>query len=313
MLRTWFFICLFCLATRPCFGLEITLRPTVAVNGVDISLGDIADFDTDSELTRALATKTVGQAGQPGQDITLDAAALIQQLAATPDLPADILWSGAATIKVHRNGITVGTEKIQEFLDAYFAGHNAELPKEDVRFVLDKLPVPFVLPAGELKCEVFPSDPDIIGSSRFSMIFTVDGKVRKNISLPGHFEARIAIAAGQLPRGTVLAAQRLAMEIRDITAVKQPCLDPSLLIGKIALKTIKPGAAIELSAVQAPPLVRKGEMVKIVLNKGGISLSTLGIAKADGVKGEIIRVQNTNSNKILQCRVAATGLVEVAL
>lgn len=313
MLRTWFFICLFCLAARPCFGLEIAFRPTVAVDAVEIALGDIADFDEDSETSRALATRTVGQAGQPGQDVTLDAAAIIRQMAATPDLPADILWSGASAIKVHRNGITIGTEKIQEFLDAYFAGHNAELPKEDIRFVIDKLPVPFVLPAGELKCEVFPSDPDIIGSSRFSMIFTVDGKVRKNISLPGHFEASVAVAAGQLPKGAVLASQHIAMEVRAITALKQPCLDPSLLIGKITLKTIKAGAAIELSAVQAPPLVRKGEVVKIVLNRDGISLSTLGVAKADGAKGEIIRVQNTNSNKILQCRVTAAGLVEVAL
>ncbi len=315
MLRSLFFIGLFCLATRPCYGLEITVRPTATVDAVSITLGDIADFDAKSETARALATKIVAQAGQPGQDITLEAAALIQQLVSSLALPADILWSGAAQVKVHRNGITIGPDKIQQILDEYFASHSADLPAAEIRYIVDDLPIPFVLPAGDLKWEIFPSDPNIIGSSRFSLIFTVDGKVRKNMSLPGHFEAMapVAVASVQMAKGTILAPQHVTMVNKDITQIKAPCLDAAELLGKIVTKTLRSGAVIELSAVQSPPLIKKGEVVKIIFNKGHIFLSTTGIAKADGAKDQMIRVQNINSNKILHCRVSAAGLVEVSL
>lgn len=315
MFRSLFLIALFCLIAVPCQGLEITFRPVAKVETVAITLGDIADFDTDSEMAKALATKTVGQAGQPEQDVTLDAATIIKQLVSSLSLPADILWSGAASIKIHRTGITIGPEKIQQILDEYFADHKDDLPKADIRYIVDNMPIPFVLPAGELKWDITPSDPNIIGSSRFSLIFKVDGKVRKNMSLPGHFEAMapVAVAAVQTARGTILGPQHIVMETKDITKLQYPCLDASQLAGKMALKNIKAGAVIELSAVQAPPLVRKGEVVKIILNHGSIFLSTMGIARTNGAKDEIIRVQNINSNKILQCRVSAAGLVEVTL
>ncbi len=315
MLRSFFLIGLFCLLTRPCYGLEITFRQTASVDSVSILLGDIAGFDTQSETARALASKTVAQAGQPGQDINLEAAVLREQLVATLQLSSDILWSGAASIKVHRNGITIGPEKIQQILDEYFTSHSKDLPAAEIRYIVDDLPIPFVLPAGELKWEVFPSDPKIIGSSRFSLIFTVDGKVRKNMSLPGHFEAMapVAVASGQTVRGTILGPQHVTMVNKDITQIKAPCLDAGELMGKIVTRSIKSGAVIELSAVQAPPLIKKGEVVKIIFNNGPIFLSTSGVAKADGTKGQMIRVQNINSNKILHCRVSAAGLVEVAL
>ena len=315
MLRAFFLIGLFCFMTRPCYGLEITFKQTANVDAIAITLGDIADFDTQSETARALATKTVAQAGQPGQDISLAADPLIQQLTRSEALPSDILWSGAASIKVHRNGITIGPDKIQALLDEYFASHSSDLPAADIRYIVDSLPIPFVLPTGELKSEIFPSDPNIIGSSRFSLIFTVDGKVRKNMSLPGHFEAMapVAVATVQMVKGTLLDPKNVTMATKDITQFKSPCLNPSDLAGKILTKTIKAGAVIELSSVQAPPLIKKGQVVKIVFNQGNIFLSTQGIAKADGAKDEMIKVQNINSNKILHCRVSAAGLVEVAL
>jgi flagella basal body P-ring formation protein FlgA len=315
MLRSLFLICLLCLIAVPCHALEITFKTAAKVDAVAITLGDIADFDSDSEMAKALATKTVGQAGQPEQDVTIDSAAIIKQLAATPSMPTDILWSGAATVTIHRTGITIGPEKIQQILDEYFAAHKTDLPEADIRYIVDKVPLPFTLPTGDLTWDVIPSDPKIIGSSRFSLIFKVDDKVRKNMSLPGHFEAMapVAVAAVQIAKGSIVAPQHLTMATKDITKLQQPCLDLSQLSGKIALKNIKAGAVVELSAVQTPPLIKKGEVVKIILNHGNIFLSTMGVARMAGAKDEIIRVQNLNSNKILQCRVSAAGLVEVTL
>lgn len=303
------------LGAAPVQALEIAFRPDAEVEAVAVTLADIADFSDNSELARALASKPVGQSGQPGQDVLLDSAAIIRQLTGTLDLPADTLWSGAASVKVHRRGITIGPEKLQQIVDEYLAAHSDDLPPADIRFIVDDSPIPFMLPSGDLKWEVIPSDPGILGSSRFVIIFRVDGKVRKNMSLTGRFEAMapVAVASADVPKGSLIESRHLVMETRDITRFRKPCLDPSQLEGRMALRGIRAGSVIELSMVQAPPLVRKGEVVKIVLNQGGIFLSTLGVARNDGGKDELIKVENISSNKILQCRVSAAGLVEVAL
>ena len=51
----------------------------------------------------------------------------------------------------------------------------------------------------------------------------------------------------------------------------------------------------------------------MVINHGSMHLSTVGIARNNGRQDQMIRVQNINSNKIVYCRVAAPGLVEVVL
>jgi len=299
----------------PSQALEVTFRPDAEVDTVAVTLADIADFSEESEMARALASRGVGQSGQPGQDVILDSEAIIRQLHKNRDLTADIVWSGAASVKVHRRGVTVGPEKLQQILDGYLADHRDDLPAADIRFIVDDSPLPFVLPTGDLKWEVVPSDPGILGSSRFSIIFTVDGKVRRNMSLTGRFEAMapVAVAAADLAKGSLLSSQQIVMETRDITRFRKPCLDPAQLEGRLTLRSIKAGSVVELSMVQVPPLIKKGEVVKIVLNQPGISLSTLGIARNDGGKDELIKVENISSNKILQCRVTAAGLVEVAL
>lgn len=314
MIRLSLFIALlFCAA--PALALEVTFRPDAEIEAVAVTLADIADFSEKSQLADALASKPVGQSGQPGQDVTLDSAAIIRQLTSDRDLPGDILWSGAASVKVHRRGITVGPEKLQEIIDGYLADHRDDLPSADIRFIADASPTPFVLPTGDLKWEVIPSDPGIIGSSRFSIIFTVDGRVRRNMSLTGRFEALapVAVASVDLAKGSLLSLASIVMETRDITRFRKPFLDPAQLEGRMALRTIKAGSVVELSNVQMPPLIKKGEVVKIILNQPGISLSTLGVARNDGGKDELIKVENISSSKILQCRVAAAGLVEVAL
>lgn len=315
MVRSILLICLFCMAAIPCYGLEITFRQTAEVDAVAIKLGDIADFDSKSEFARAMASRTVGQTGQPGQDVTIDTAALIRQIAGSSDLPADLMWSGASTVTVHRKSITIGPDKIQEILDDYFTSRSAEMPPADTRFIIDALPVPFALPTGELKWDVIPSDPDIIGSNRISIIFSVDGKVRKNMSVHGRFEALapVAVATVQLAKGTLIEENHVTMVTKDITKFSAPCLNPAELKGKIVTRTIRQGALIEMSAVQQPAVIRKGEMVKIVLNRGNLFLSTQGVAKSNGAMNEMIKVQNVNSNKILNCRVSAAGIVEVVL
>lgn len=308
-------IILILLATAPAYGLVVEFKAAAEVADISVTLGDIADFDEDSDLSRALATQTVSQAPSPGQEIELNTQPIITYFSKNSSLDGAVEWRGAKTIHVTRSAHQVSSTEILGIITTYLEQKKSVLPAAEIRFIPTAQPLPFAIPAGKLSWEVIPSDPDILGSSRFSIIFSVDGRVRKNISIRGRLEAvaPVVVAAGNLRKGAILTPDNLAMSTQDISSLQTPCLNPREVIGKKLAVSVKSGGVIFKHQVVSPPLVRKGELVRIILNQGSLLLTATGIARSDGAQDQTIRVQNTGSQKIVYCRVAAPGIVEVAL
>lgn len=299
----------------PAHGLVVDFAPAARVDAVSITLGDIVTFDEKSDLSAALRSQVVGPSPPPGESQTLSANAIIRSL--LPAIPpgSEVSWSGSATIEVTRTAVTVTAEQISQHIDGYLAQHRGELPEAEIRFVPSELPIPFVLPVGDVTCEVTPSNPNIVGSSRFVLIFRVDGRVRKNMSVRGRLEmlAPVAVLTTPLKKGDVISTSHLSMAIRDLSEIKEPCLDMANVIGLTMKSSVKAGEPLSMYNVIVPPMVRKGELVRIILNHKGMNLTATGLAQSDGKLRETIRVQNTSSKKTVYCRVAAPGVVEVTL
>jgi flagella basal body P-ring formation protein FlgA len=68
-----------------------------------------------------------------------------------------------------------------------------------------------------------------------------------------------------------------------------------------------------MSSIEIPPLIRKGQLVKIHINHNGMHLSASGISSMNGKQDQIIRVVNTVSKKMIYCKVSAPGIVEVQI
>ena len=302
------------LTTAPAYGLVVEFKADAEVADTSVTLGDIADFDEDSDLSRALASQTVTQAPSPGQQIQVNAQPIITYFSKNNTINGSVEWRGAETIRVTRSAHQVSSAEILKIITSYLEQKKSVLPAAEIRFIPTAQPLPFAIPTGELSWQVIPSDPDILGSSRFSIIFSVDGRVRKNMSIRGRLEAMapVVVAAGNLRKGTILTPGNLAMSSQDISSLQAPCLNPREIIGKKLTVSAKSGSVISKHHVAFPPLVKKGELVRIILKRGSLLLTASGIARSDGLQDQTIRVQNTGSQKIVYCRVAAPGIVEVA-
>jgi len=303
------------LITSSALALEGTFLDKAEVSKRHISLGDIVFFSEDNQITRALASQRVATAPGPNKSITLDSYTILRQLASQHLLPPEIRWKGASKISVVSKGITINPEKINQIIDQFLQSELDKYPDAEFQFTPESLPMPFTLPAGEVAWKVVPSKPGVIGSSRFSVVFRVDGKVRKNISVRGDLKALmpVAVATQTLKANEPLSSSNVTMEVRDIADIRGAVFDKNQLSGKQATRTIKAGKVIQTSYLKSIPLVHRGEMVKVVLRSGGLQLTTKGIARSDGGLNDVIRVQNTNSNKFFYCQVTAPGLVEVKL
>lgn len=296
-------------------ALEITFQPSSSVDASVIKLGDIVRFDEQTEMTRALATLTVGQALAPGEKTTLSSLGIKDSLVAMHSLSGEIVWSGSPTVTVLRRGESIGPERIESIIAAYITRNKNNLPEAEIRFVPSSLPLPFMLPTGDLSHQVIPSNPDILGSSRFSIIFRIDGNVVKNMSVRGNIEAlaHVVISAGPLKKGEILRPHHLSTAMMDISSIDNAGMAMEDFVGKKLTRSLRAGSPVLFSMVEALPVVQRGERVKIVVNSGALHVTATGLAHSDGIMHQMIRVQNINSNKIIYCRVAAPGLVEVML
>ena len=86
----------------------------------------------------------------------------------------------------------------------------------------------------------------------------------------------------------------------------------SELIGKMARRTLLPGRAIPLRAIDNPRVVRNGAEVQIVYVEGDLTIVTAGAALQDGAVGDVIKIRNSDSGVTVVGTVRADGTVRVS-
>lgn len=123
---------------------------------------------------------------------------------------------------------------------------------------------------------------------------------------------KVPVLAAPLARDSVIAASDLiyievpSSQLKDDTALKE-----SDLVGLSARGLIQPNQPISTNLIVAPKVIKRGDLVNLSLNSGQIALTSQGRALEDARLGGTVRVQNTNSQKIVQARV--TGPQEATI
>lgn len=297
------------------FTLEISFAPSAEVTSSFVTLGDIATFDEDSPLAIALSSKHIGHAPKPGKSASLNTGTIRTKLQNELSKDEPLHFKGASATSVLRKGITIGPHEIETTITDFLKEQKVDLPVADYSFVPRELPLPFVLPTGQLEIDIIPANPEIIGSRRFSLIYRIDGKVKKNISIRGKLEAlaTVAILTQNVKRGTILYPDMVKLQTKDLSKLRSPCTDLRQVLGKKLTRSLRSGSVLDLSSIDFPPLIQKGQLVKILINHNGLQLTATGIASMNGKQDQIIRVMNSGSQKTILCKVAAPGLVEVQI
>jgi flagella basal body P-ring formation protein FlgA len=85
----------------------------------------------------------------------------------------------------------------------------------------------------------------------------------------------------------------------------------SELIGRMSRRTLLPGRAIPLRAIDNPRVVRSGAEVQMVYVEGGLTIVTTGAALQDGAVGDIVKIRNDDSGVTVSGAVQPDGTVRV--
>jgi flagella basal body P-ring formation protein FlgA len=293
-------------------AVEARFKAAATVAGEFFSLGDVAILTPSAP---DLAGRSIYRSPSPGKTMTYNTASMRSYLEQTDEDFRGLTWSGAETVKVTRDGVTITAERISDIINRYLEKNRGKTHISNIHmeFTFTRRPKSFVLPKGKMTCRIIPADSIIYRSQSFSLTFSVDGKVEKNMSVRGKLKAvaPIAVAASDISRGTLLTGRDIQVVPLDLERLREPCFKPRQLLGQKVLRSLRKGDPIEKSMVDFPPLVKRGEIITIEAAHGGLTVTATGIARANGQEGETVRVKNRGSGKEILCKVIGPGQVAV--
>lgn len=154
-------------------------------------------------------------------------------------------------------------------------------------------------------------------NGRFSANLQIYGREDLGIiRLGGHANetVMVPILSRTLSRGEIASKS-------DITLTPMPRRKAEMasassieeIVGKVARQSLRAGTVANAAYFTEPDMVKRSDMVTIIFSAGSLNLSIMGKALSDGTKGDVIPVQNSQTNRVIRAEVIAHGLLEISL
>lgn len=136
----------------------------------------------------------------------------------------------------------------------------------------------------------------------------------KNWELAVMTQVRVSVpavhAANVIERGQAFSAADLRLHMLDLGKARRGFYSQTdEVIGLVAKRRIRPKQLVTPSLLDQPLAVQRGQPVKIIANQDSIEASTMGEALGDGRAGDLIRVRNSSSGKIIDAKIMEPGVV----
>lgn len=286
-------------------GAPVLLKGKVVVDGPVVHLGDL--FDGLGEQ----ATTAVARAPAPGSRVQVNARwlAAVAQAYAVPWRPSSQLDSSV----IERSSTVIETQRIESATIEALRQRGA---KGNLSLILDNPATRIHLPSdaeSSLSVAGLTHNPE---TGRFTahLIAPAEGTTLAQVTISGRAIEMIEVPVLRrrvLPGEVIRAGDILWQGLRADRIARNVVLDPVNLVGKSPRRPIRPDEPVLGSELREPVLVPKNSLVTIRLQTARMVLTARGRAMEPGAQGDVIRVVNTKSNKIISANVTDAGTVEV--
>lgn len=125
-------------------------------------------------------------------------------------------------------------------------------------------------------------------------------------------KAQVAIAARTINSKAKLTNQDIEMSWREITSFRGKFItDVENLTDQQAKRMIPPGTLITADMLEPLPLVKRGQLVTVMYNRGGLEIKLVGKVMQNGYRDDMVQVRNERSKEVFHAKVIGAGQVLV--
>jgi len=214
-------------------------------------------------------------------------------------------WTGATACTVSRPAASFSEAEVRQALSAELA---RQLPA-DAKFQVLELSgfQPFLVPQGEIQTQVALSNGALRNEwGDASLQFSQDGQLAVTQSVRFHWSCTRQVwqVANRVPAGQPLTSSDFTPIETNVLKIPG-MLEPATAFpeGKNAARILTQGRILMENDWVEPTLVNRDDLVTILYQHGGLSITLQAKAMASGVKDQVIEVQNMSSHKMFNARV----------
>jgi len=295
---------------------QLTVKANAMARGIDLRIGELCDITPASADSLAIGRLRFGPAPVPGFPRTVTRTQLLQTLVSAGHSAGSFKFRGATEAIVQAVFIDVSARRLVDeatsMLQTILAHEGGDVEYEVVGRVRN-----VQASAGhrsqELQARIRDGKTNP-ASAVIDVQILVDGQVAKTV--PVQFKLirfqMILQTVGTIRAGAALGAHNLQLtrqKAANTPGLYLTSLDQ--LDGMIARRNLQPNRLLMLNDTGPPAVIRRGEVVDVVITRRRVKVMVRGIANKDAALGETITVTNRQSKSQITGIVAAPGTVVV--
>lgn len=215
--------------------------------------------------------------------------------------PAANQWQSHAAIR----------NAAQTFLDDFSSSHH----QGRVQVKLGQLDPRLRLKNCALPLEAFMSDGGrVMGNTTIGVRCPNEAGWSIYVSAKIDVFGPVLVARQPLQRGSSISESDLELVERNLAGLPYGYYsEPQAVIGQLTKRSISAATVVTPAMVQAPKLVKRGQLVSVIAEAGALSIRSRGKALADGKAGDLVRIRAEGSNRVVDGVVISSGVVKVTL
>lgn len=157
----------------------------------------------------------------------------------------------------------------------------------------------------------FTSSPEaVLTRMNFSVACPGSAGWQVNVAVRPDVFVPVVMPKSLIARDTVLTTDVLQLKKFNISGQREGLMmNVEEAIGLTSKRTLQPGKPLTRAALVSPVLVKRDQPVMIVSHMEGITASMPGVAMKNGHKGDVIKIRNSSSQRVISGVVEDTGVV----
>jgi flagella basal body P-ring formation protein FlgA len=295
--------------------ISISLLEAVEIDGASIYLGQIARIDgPDLQLIQQLKGVVVGKSPLPGRSRVVETDYVRLRLKQNNFNVATINLNGSQHVRITRSFVEVGKAEIEKIISDYMY-HEAFKGEPSVNVKAVRVSDRLILPKGRITYQVIPpKNTNLLGKFPIAVQFHVDGELKKKVWAIATVAMVVDVVVAKRPlrKHKPIQADDVHLQKMDLAGLPSTVItDPQDVIGKRTRQTINSKAVLRTDLIELPPIIKRGDVVTIVLESKGLRITARGKAKRRGGLGDRIPVENIDSKKILYAQIVDSHTVKL--
>ena len=293
--------------------LQIHLPREVTISDSLLKLGEIGVIRGQEPVVAKARQIGLGRVSIPGQKVVVDRTVILSRLASNGISAGTVKLTGAESVTVRRRQSVITG---QEFVDVARSFLKSNPPTASI-CAIEALrpPKDLVLSEAGQDIALTPSlaRNEANDQAKVRVAVVAGGKevgVRE-VAFRLKYQVRRAVSTSEIPVGAVVRPENIRIETTISDRPEPANWKPPY--GQVAKQRLSVDTVVledMLESLKPDVMVKRNEMVVMRIESLSLLVTAVGTVMQDARAGELVKVRNVDSQRVILCKVNADGTVE---